>query len=374
VNLIHVLGSRQYGGADQFYVRLVNALHEAGHHIVAVNRPGSPVARALDRTGVAQHRLPLANQWDFVSVLRLRRLIARERPAVVQTYMGRATRLTRVPRASPARHIARLGGYYKLRGYYEHCDAWVGNTRGVCDYLVREGMPAARVFHIGNFVTGPRAFAEEERDGLRQMLALPEDAIVLLALGRFIGVKGFDTLILALAAMRTESHGRPVHLVLVGDGRLREPLQALAGETGVAGRVHWPGWHDDPEPFFAIADVLVCPSRHETLGNVILEGWSHALPVVATMTPGACELITDEGNGLLVPVGDPEALAFRIQALLNADDDSWRRLVDAGTLEILRHHAPDAVVAAYTALYERVAAMPRRHARIARRLMSSRAG
>jgi len=361
MKLIHVLGSRQYGGADRFYVRLVEALNRAGHPTLAVNRPGSPVARALAATSVRQHHLPLANQWDFLSVLRLQQLIRHEHPAVVQTYMGRATRLTRVPRSVPTRHVARLGGYYRIRGYYEHCDAWVGNTRGVCDYLVGEGLPADRVFHIGNFVSGPRTVTEEERAGTRRMLGVPPDALVLFSLGRFIGVKGFDTLLQAFADLPAGIGERPLHLVLLGDGRLREPLRAFAQELGVARRVHWPGWHDDPEPFFAIADLLVCPSRHETLGNVILEGWSHGLPVVSTMTPGAREIVTDEVNGLLMPVADAGALAFRIEALLRADSDTWQRLTQAGAIELIRRHGAEAVVNAYVDLYERVARMPRRH-------------
>src|SRR5690625_3524083 len=108
--------------------------------------------------------------------------------------MGRATRLTRLPPSSSAVHIARLGGYYKIRGYYEHAHAWVGNTKALCDYLVREGLPAARVFHIGNFVAEPATVSDDELATLRMQLGLPDDALVLMTLGRFIDIKGFDDL------------------------------------------------------------------------------------------------------------------------------------------------------------------------------------
>ena len=53
--------------------------------------------------------------------------------------------------------MARLGGYYKIDGYYRHAHAWVGNTQDICDFMVKEGLPPERVFYIGNFVPQPRA-------------------------------------------------------------------------------------------------------------------------------------------------------------------------------------------------------------------------
>ncbi|MGD8710890.1 MAG: glycosyltransferase [Ectothiorhodospiraceae bacterium] len=348
---IHVLGSHQLGGADKFYVRLIEALNGAGHEAVAVNRPGAPVARVLDTLGIRQHHLPLANKWDVVSVARLRRLIRNEKPDAVQTYMGRATRLTRVPGSLGVPHVARLGGYYKINGYYEHCDAWVGNTRGVCDYLVREGLPASRVYLIGNFVAPASRVPAAYLDSLRGRLDLPDDARVLFALGRFVDVKGFDVMLQALERLPREMDGRPLHALIVGDGPLREPLTALAAQLGVEDRVHWAGWHDDPEAFFHLADILICPSRHETLGNVILEGWNHDLPVVSTTTAGAREIVTDGVNGLLAPIDHPGALASRIQDALRLDGHGRGELVRAGRETLDRHHGREAVVAAYIDMY-----------------------
>ena len=89
---IHVLGGRQFGGADQFYVRLIRALREAGQDVTAINRVGSPVAQALNDDDVPQVHFPFANSFDAWTVWRLRALVAQREPCVVQTYMGRATR------------------------------------------------------------------------------------------------------------------------------------------------------------------------------------------------------------------------------------------------------------------------------------------
>lgn len=353
---LHVLGSRQFGGADQFYVRLVNALAGAGQPVVAVNRRDSPVALELAQGPVEQIHLPLANQWDVWSVWRIRRLAEARRPCVVQTYMGRATRLTRLPRHAPAVHIARLGGYYKLDGYYHHAHAWVGNTQGVCDHLVRGGMPADRVYRIGNFVPEPAVLAPAEREALRRGHGVPEGAWALLAVGRFIDIKGFDDLLKAVARLPGEIAGRPWVLLLVGDGPLAADLRQLAEDLGVAGRVLWLGWRNPVAVFYALADVFVCPSRHEALGNVILEAWSHGLPVVSTHTPAALELIEPGRNGLSCPCADPEALAGQIRDVLAAPDGDRQGLGEAGREVVARRFSREAVLGAYLELYGRLLA------------------
>ncbi len=345
-----VIGSRDFGGADQFYCRLVRALQAAGDPVLAVNRSGSPVGRVL-APAVPQLQLPFANQWDVYTAWRLRTRAARDRPPIVQTYMGRATRLTRLPAGGPTVHVARLGGFYKVRGYYEHAHAWVGNTRGVCEHLVRSGLPAQRVFRIGNFVPPARppepglAATERERAGI------PGEAWVLFALGRFVSGKGFEDLLTAFARLPAELGGRPLHLALGGEGPLRPALEQQARALGLASRVHWLGWLAEPGLWYGLADVLVVPSRHETLGNVILEAWSYARPVVSTATAGATELIEPGVDGLLAPVADPAALAATLREALLAPRADREGLGRAGAERVAREHSEAAVVAAYRDLY-----------------------
>lgn len=345
-----VIGSRDFGGADQFYCRLVRALQAVGDPVLAVNRTGSPVSRVLGEA-VPQVRLPFANQWDVYTAWRLRTLAARERPPIVQTYMGRATRLTRLPPNGPTVHVARLGGFYKVRGYYEHAHAWVGNTRGVCEHLARSGLPAGRIFRIGNFVPPARPVGAEEASAERRRQGIPEDAWVLFALGRLVAGKGFEDLLAAFERLPVELGGRPLHLGLAGDGGLRPQLESQARSLGVSPRVHWLGWQDEPSTWYSLADALVVPSRHETLGNVILEAWTYARPVVATATAGATELIEPGVSGLLAPVADAPALAAAIRDLLLAPAADRARLGQAGAECIARDHSETVVVAAYRELY-----------------------
>lgn len=355
IRSLHVLGSRELGGADRFFIRLVEGLHDAGHPVLAVVRGDGPVARVL-RPDVPQLALPLASKWDLWSRWRLGRLIRAWQPDVVQTYMGRATRLTRLPAGSPAVHIARLGGFYKIRGYYEHAHAWVGNTQAICAHLREAGLPAEAIFHLGNFVPEPRPVPAAERAALRAQLGLPPEARVLLALGRMVEKKGFADLLDAFERLPGRSaEGAPLRLLLVGDGPERAALEARAGQGSLRGRVVLAGWQDEPTPFYAAADAFVCPSRHEPLGNVILEAWTHGLPVLSTDNEGAQELITPGHDGLIAPRADPAGLAAGLEHLLLGLDAAGRAaLAAAGRATVHREHGAPAVIGAYLALYQRL--------------------
>lgn len=352
----HVIGSRHWGGAERFYCRLSAALAERGQPVTAV-LPAASELRGELPAGVRQLHIGMRSVWDLWSAFQLRRRIQELTPQIVQTYMGRATRLTRLPTGRAPVHIARLGGYYNLKGY-RHAHAWIGNTRDLCDYLLRSGLPSNRVFQIGNFVDPPAPVNHDTLAALHHKLELPENARVVLGMGRFHPNKGFEDLLSAFVQLfkhrSIAGSDRPLYLLIVGDGPLRSSLQRHARELKMEARVIWPGWQKDVTPYYALAEVFMCPSRHEPLGNVILEAWAHGVPVIATRTKGACELITDGENGLLVDVGDARDLAACLQQLLTETSGARQRLIDGGHKTLALKHGREAIVTAYLDLYQRL--------------------
>jgi glycosyltransferase involved in cell wall biosynthesis len=349
IHSFHVIGSRLSGGAEKFYCRLTAALAERGHPVTAVLPATSVLCDQLPAE-VRQLHIGMRNVWDLWSALQLRRSIRAEAPPIVQTYMGRATRLVRLPAGRAPIHIARLGGYYNLKGY-RHAHAWVGNTRGISDHLLRGGLPADRVFQIGNFVDPQASVSKDALTDLRHRLGLPNNARVVLSMGRLHPNKGFEDLLAAFAKLSSDP---PLYLLIAGDGPLRSSLQRYARELKVEGRVIWPGWQKDVTRYYALGDVFVCPSRHEALGNVILEAWAHGVPVIATRSAGALELIREGENGLLVNVGDAGDLAARLQQLLMETAGGRQQLIDGGYKTLALKHSCEAVVTAYLDLYQQL--------------------
>ncbi|MDG4595189.1 MAG: glycosyltransferase [Candidatus Contendobacter sp.] len=349
----HIVAGWALGGAELFSVRLVNALQEQRQPVLAINSPGGQVSAKL-RPDVTQIHVPMRAIWDLPSRWHISTILRQHQPDIVQTYMGRATRLTHLNLNRRPIHVARLGGYYDLKGY-RHAHAWIGNTQGICDYLIRNGLPAARIAHIGNFVDLPAASSPEQLAEWRRRLAISEDALVLTAVGRFHPVKGFEDLLTALAMPGVTVGHRPLILVIVGDGPLNASLRNHADQLGISGQIRWVGWQLDPHPYYELADLFICPSRHETLGNVILEAWGHRRAVLATQTPGALELVTHGEDAWLVPLRQPRALADGIRLLLE-DEPLRARLASQGREKVENHYSQQHIVSAYLDFYQRLLA------------------
>jgi glycosyltransferase involved in cell wall biosynthesis len=248
--------------------------------------------------------LPFGGIFDFVTGRRLENIIAAYEPSVVFTWMNRATFACKIAKYTRKFvHVARLGGYYNLK-YYRHCDRLIANTQDIAAYLVRNGWPPDRVHYLPNFVPEPNEAAVS-----RSSLTTPPDVPLALALGRLHHNKAFDVLLTALADVPG------AYLWIAGEGELRSILDREARRLGIAERVRFLGWREDYAGLLAAADILVCPSRVEPLGNVILEAWASGRAVVATKSQGPKHLLTDHETGLLVPIDDADALAFAIRRL-----------------------------------------------------------
>lgn len=342
---IHIIGSRIGGGAENFYARLANSLAEQSR-VTAINAPNSPVSRLLG-PGVEQLHLKLKNNYDLRTVRAIRKLAANNAPVIVQSYMGRATRLTRIPKNRGCVHLARLGGFYKLKAY-RHAHHLVGNTKGICDYLRQQGVPAGRVHYIGNFVDPIAPPPTEELEPLRRQLNLPAGGPVITCAARFHENKGLPDLLDAFS--RVWKNRPDARLILVGDGPLADDINAQIDALGLRSSVILPGW-TDPSPYYHLADILTSPSRHEPLGNTILEAWASGKPIVATQTQGAVELLTDGEDGLITPLKNADALAGALLQLI--ENRSQRAaLSEAGSRSLQARFSRQIITNEYLNLYE----------------------
>jgi glycosyltransferase involved in cell wall biosynthesis len=136
----------------------------------------------------------------------------------------------------------------------------------------------------------------------------------LLAAGRLVPAKGFDTLIDAAALLA--DRGVTLTLAIHGEGPLHDALAARIGYHGLGGRITLPGRSDGLSAAMAQADLLVSSSRREGFGNVLIEAMAVGTPVLATRAGGPETFIEDGANGFLVAPDDAAALADAIEALL----------------------------------------------------------
>ena len=192
---------------------------------------------------------------------------------------------------------------------------------------------------------------------------------VLLAAGRLDAVKQYDVLVHAFRAV-VGAHP-DASLRIYGDGPERGRLRALIGDLALADRVLLMGRRPDLSTEWVKGAMLVSSSERESFGMSIIEAMRAGLPVVSTRAPvGPAEIIADGEDGLLVPVGDPAALAAAICALLQ--DPERRRAMGERARQNSARFDPLAVAQQYESVFRHLGD-DRAGARYARRARTSAA-
>ncbi|MBI5231035.1 MAG: glycosyltransferase family 4 protein, partial [Coriobacteriales bacterium] len=224
-------------------------------------------------------------------------------------------------------------------------DAFVAVSDAVAHELADRGVGADRlsVIHNGIDIDEVKRAADET-----PRPELPDRPLVV-CVARLEPVKGVEYLV---RAMPTTSAGT---LVVVGDGSQAARLREVAVALGVSDRVRFVGYDPSATRWLAAADVVAVPSLAEAFGLVPLEAMALGKPVVATNVGGLPEVVKNEVTGLLVPPGDPAALADAIQTVIT-DADRAGRLGEAGRRRAATGFSAEAMADAYDRLFCRLIA------------------
>jgi glycosyltransferase involved in cell wall biosynthesis len=187
-------------------------------------------------------------------------------------------------------------------------------------FVTPGSLPAAKVHVVHNGIDVGRFWPGVDGRRIREKLGIPATAKVVLLAGRLVPWKGQAELVQAVALLRTR--GRDLTALVVGQPDVVAPgfpglLNALIDQVGVRDRVVLTSFprRDMPE-VMAAADIVAVPSYDEPFGLVALEAMATGRPVVGSNTGGIPEIMYDEISGLLVPPGDPTALANGIERYL----------------------------------------------------------
>lgn len=156
----------------------------------------------------------------------------------------------------------------------------------------------------------PEPTCDRPREDVRRSLGIPADVRVVTSVGRLSEQKRMDVLLRALALLEPE-----VHALVVGEGKDRSTLEALARDRGVAERVTFTGHRTEGGCLLAATDLYVQCSAWEGICLAVLEAMAAGLPCVVTDLPALCEAVGDDAS--VVPVSDPQALARSIRVALD---------------------------------------------------------
>ena len=191
-------------------------------------------------------------------------------------------------------------------------------SEGVAEACVKKlHIPRSRVIVIPNAIRAGwvQPVAAGHLDLLRQSLGIPASARIVGSVAHLQAEKDVPSLIKAVSCLRAS--GRVCHVVVVGEGPDRPQVEEQIRQLGLADYVHLVGFQPNVRPYLSLMEVAVFSSVSEGCPNTLLEAMAMGRPVVATAARGIIELIRDGENGLLVPVGDAQAIARGIERLLD---------------------------------------------------------
>lgn len=322
-----------HSGVDRLAGHLVRGFAATGHTVELLQiRNHGPYLQDLPR-GV--ERIDLGVSHVGPALLPLIRYLRRARPDMLLCDKYRVNRLVLLARrlarcntriavrvgttvsidlASRSR-LQRWAETLWMRLLYPQADVVITPSQGAARDLERVArLPAGRAIAVPSpLVAGDlpaRAAEAPEHPWLSG-----KDRPVILGAGELCSRKDFATLMRAFARVRA---AMPARLIILGEGRQRERLLALASELGVADDVSLPGFVGNPYAFMARADVFALTSRWEGFGNVLAEALAVGTPVVSTDCPSGPREILQEGRyGPLVPVGDDARLADALRRVLH---------------------------------------------------------
>jgi len=328
MRILQICSAREIGGGERHFADLVNALAQRGHDVFAALSPASPV-RAMLSSLRPQNivELPMRNSLNLATAIKLSRLVRAQEVEIVHAHVARDYPLAALATGrSNARLVLTRHVLFALNRIHRltlrRTLRVIAVSQAVAESLYSQGVfDRQKVVTIHNGID----FAKFENVGVRR--ADPQRLRVGAA-GHLAPIKGHEDFVRA-AALIVQKHS-DIEFVIAGEDKSpsrenRFALEKLIQELRLDENVSLVGWVDDMPKFLSTLDLFVSAARVEPFGLAIVEAMAAGVPVLATASEGAREIIEDQSSGRLAPVGDIASLASSIDALLN-DESERRRL------------------------------------------------
>jgi glycosyltransferase involved in cell wall biosynthesis len=323
--------------------------------------PGAPSAgarrtnelmEATSKAGIQVDCIQENFAFDVRVIWRLRRLVRRLNPDIIQTHFSKShflVWLSGLWRDRPwiAFHHGHTREAFRLR-IYHGLDRWslrfpnqiTAVSQAFAEQLAAQGVPQEKIAVLHNSVELPAAERRADatrRQATRSRLGIGATDRVILAVGRLSREKAHVDLVTALSCLFQRKPELRVQLVILGEGPERANIEDAVRAAGLRDVVKMPGHVNDVSEYYDMADLMVISSLSEGSPNVLLEAMAAGVPVVATKVGGIPEIAKDQEHALLVPPCDPASMAKAIDALLSNSGAADRLATAARTLAATRY-------------------------------------
>lgn len=365
INVLQLVEGFNLGGAEKKLKELVECMDRDKFHTVVCSLGlGDEIKdefEKLGELGVEVIEIKRKVRVDFGLLFKIANLIRKKNIDIVMTTLFYADvigplagKIGGAKAVFSWETISAPWWLYKRRLYpyqfaVRFCKKVISVSEATAKFLTdQRGVPEKKVMVIP-YGVDLTLYNNSNKENTKKMLGLNGDEFVIGMVGRLVEQKGHVYLIEAAKKVVTEFP--QVKFVIVGDGPLREMLEAKVQSENLSNNFLFLGFRHDVNELLKTFDVFTLPSLYEGLPNVVLEAMASSLPVIATPVDGTKEAVIDGETGILVPVKDPELLALAFRKIIS-DPALVKEYGEAGRKRVEKHFSLEGQVRQFEMLYE----------------------
>lgn len=339
-----------YAGAGKILLFVAESCAKAGWEVTIVTFYDKQISSyCIEGVRFINLDIPAAGlMWRMKGIYMIRDAVKKVHPDIICAFISDVVCMTRLAAMGlkPAFIAAERGDPYTLpkkwmklvKWAYKHSDHCVFQLKGAQDFFDKSIKKNSTII--------PNPYSTDYN--IEPYLGERKKTVV--SVGRFVEQKGYDILIQSFRKF-ADSHPE-YHLIIYGDGPLKEKLSKLADSLKLSEKVSFPGFIHDVTQTIRKDGIFVLSSRFEGIPNVLIEAMSVGVPTVSTnCSPGGPAFLTDGGRrGLLVPVDDVEKLADAMSTI--ADNKQKGYELSKLGLEILQDLDPEVIRKRWLEMFE----------------------
>lgn len=351
--IIHVITRLEPGGSTQntldsavYQSRYYDVLVLSGPFENSTSQPRRlPQPAGFETGGIKIEIIPELKREisfidDFKAFRRICRIIKSANPRMVHTHTSKAGMLGRwavwfcnrrnngkkiISVHTPHGHV--FYGYFgKIKTILflllerlsaKITDYFIALTEGEMQESIYFGIGKAEKWQV---VHSGIKFQPAEHSDARKQLKIEKDEIVIGTVSRLEPVKGVEYFIRAAEILAKRQAEKKLRFLIVGDGKLKTGLEALAGSAGIADKIIFAGFQEDVYKFLSIMNLYVQPSLNEAMGRTVIQAQFMKIPVIASRVCGIPWVLEDGRTGILVQPADAESIADAAEILLKDEN------------------------------------------------------
>lgn len=354
--IAHIDTQNTWRGGERQALELINGLNALGQKNVLFCKPGSEISKRALEAGVEVVHIPLRGEWDILSALQIRSYCKRENVNVIHTHTSHAHMigLMAVKGLSWCKLVVSRRVDFHVNNFFSRkikygssVDKIIAVSDAVRRILIEDGIDPSRVITVrSGFITGEFCHDDNEYN-LRDELGISSETVVIISVAALAPHKSHNDLIKAAHLVVAEHPD--VKFLIAGDGELKDAIEKNIISLNLQNSVILLGFIKDIAQVYRTGTIFAMTSREEGLGTSILDAMYFGLPIVATSAGGIPEIVRDEVNGLIVPVGDYMHMAEKLNYLI--EHPVLRAKMGARSREILEDNRIEKTIARTLGIY-----------------------